>query len=246
MFIVTPRTVWNPAALEVRQLPRRIFGRVTLWPRRGGTAGLWLRILFEVELWRYLGVLMPFAAAAAILPRYALAIAQAPLLMFIAVHLAETKLMRLTPEARARLVSQAEAERGLDLLRVRARAILTRIAAGRGMARGALHLVVEQSELARIAPLTFVSVQWDEGPQVLALTAAEEALIRDGLFAPGLDARLLQRINLAEGEFLRDEVLEVGQVSAHARLAAMMVVAAPVAAAGPGGFAPPGPPAGYL
>ena len=32
MFIVTPRTVWNPGALRVSHLPRRIFGRVTLWP----------------------------------------------------------------------------------------------------------------------------------------------------------------------------------------------------------------------
>ncbi len=222
MFIVTPRTVWNPAALQMREVPRRIFGRVTLWPRRGATVGLWLRILFEVELWRYLGVLMPFAAAAVIWPDKALAIAQAPLLMFVAVHLAETKLMRLTPEARAALLPLAEAERGLDLLRARARVILTRIAAGRGLTVGVLHLVVEQSELARIVPLTFVSVQWDEGPEVLALSAAEEALIRDGLFGDGLDERLLQKINLVEGEFLRDEALEVRAVSAHARLAAMM------------------------
>lgn len=226
MFIVSPRTIWNPGALQVQHLPRQFFGRVTLWPRRGGTVGLWLRILFEMEVWRYLGVLLPFAAAAVIWPRYALAIAQAPLLMFIAVHLAETKLMRLTPEARTLLISNAEAERGLDLLRVRARVILTRIAAGRGLVAGALHLVVEQSELARIVPLTFVSVQWDEGPEVLALGAAEEALIRATLFAEGLDERLLQKINLCEGAFLRDEVLEVRAVSAHARLAAMMPVSA--------------------
>jgi hypothetical protein len=222
MFIVTPRTVWNPGALQVSHLPRRIFGRVTLWPRRGATFGLWLRILFEVEVWRYLMLLLPFAGAAAIWPDRAIAIAQAPLLMFIAVHLAETKLMRLSPEARKYLISEEEVERGLDLLRVRARAVLTRIAAGRGMVAGTLHLVVEQSELARIAPLTFVSVQWDEGPEVLALSADEAALIREGLFAEGLDERLLQRINLAGGEFLRDEALEVRAVSAHARLAAMM------------------------
>ncbi len=226
MFIVSPRTIWNLGALQVQHLPRQFFGRVTLWPRRGGTVGLWLRILFEMEVWRYLGVLLPFAAAAVIWPHYALAIAQAPLLMFIAVHLAETKLMRLTPEARTLLISIAEAERGLDLLRVRARVILTRIAAGRGLVAGALHLVVEQSELARIVPLTFVSVQWDEGPEVLALGAAEEALIRATLFAEGLDERLLQKINLCEGAFLRDEVLEVRAVSAHARLAAMMPVSA--------------------
>ena len=186
---------------------------------------MWLRILFEMEVWRYLGVPLPFAAAALIWPQRALAIAQAPLLMFIAVHLAETKLMRLTPEARVALLPQADAERGLDVLRARAHVILTRIAAGRGMTAGALHLVVEQSELARIAPLTYVSVQRDQGPGVLTLTAAEAALIRGSLFTKGLDERLLQKINLAEDEFLRAEVLEVRAVSAHARLAAMMPVA---------------------
>ena len=226
MFIATPRTVWNPGALQVQHLPRRSFGRVTLWPRRGGTVGLWLRILFEMEVWRYLGVRLPFAAAAVIWPRWALAISQAPILMFIAVHLAETKLMRLSPAARAALLPAAEAERGLDRLRVRARAILSRIAAGRGMTAGVLHLVVEQSEPARIAPLSFVSVQRDQGPEVLSLRDADEALIRATLFGDGLDTLLLQKINLAGGEFLRDEVLEVRAVAAHARLAAMMPVAA--------------------
>jgi hypothetical protein len=142
----------------------------------------------------------------------------------MAVHLAEMKLMRLTPEARAALIPEAEADRALDLWRVRARLILTRIAAGRGLAAGTLHLVAEQSELARIAPLTFVSVQWDEGPEVLALTGAEIALIGETLFAPGLDERLMQRVNLRDGVFLRDEGLDLRSVSAHARLAAMMAL----------------------
>jgi hypothetical protein len=223
MFIVTPLTVWNPGALQTRDLPRRIFGRVTLWPRsRAGR--LWLRVLFEVELWRYLGTLLPFALAAVVWPEYALGIAQAPLLMFMAVHLAEMKLMRLTPGARAALIAEAEADRALDLWRARARLILTRIAAGRGLTAGTLHLVAEQSELARIAPLTFVSVQCDQGPEVLALTGAETALIGETLFAPGLDERLLQRVNLREGVFLRDEALDLRSVSAHARLAAMMAL----------------------
>lgn len=50
-----------------------------------------------MELRRYPGVLLPFAAAALIWPRWALAISQAPILMFVAVHLAETKLIRLSP-----------------------------------------------------------------------------------------------------------------------------------------------------
>ena len=80
--------------------------------------------------------------------------------------------------------------------------------------------------MARIAPLTFVSVQSDQGPEVLSLTAAEAALIRATLFGDWLDERLLQKINLRASEPLRDEVLQVRAVSDHLRLAAMMPVAA--------------------
>ncbi len=141
--------------------------------------------------------------------------------MFLAVYAVETRLMRLTPSARAAMLEPGEAERGLDLLRARATAILTRLAANRDLARGTLHLVVEQSELARIAPLTLVSVQSEDGPQVLPLTPAEEALIRDTLFQPPLTERALHRINLGEDEELRDISLDARTVSAHARLAAL-------------------------
>jgi hypothetical protein len=57
---------------------------------------------------------------------------------------------------------------------VRGAAVLSRIAAGRGMTQGELHLAVEQSELARVAPLTVVSVQLAGPPaEVLDLTDAE-------------------------------------------------------------------------
>lgn len=222
MFIVTPETVWNPGALETRYLPRQFFERVTLFGRRGLTPGLAARMVFEIGFLRYLGALMPFVFAMLVWTEHAVAIAQAPLLMFPVVYFVETSVLRMTPEARARLIAPAEAERGLDLLRVRAVAILTRIAAGRGMATGRLHLVVEQSDIARVAPLTYVSVQSEDGPEVLALTPEETALIRDTLFQPPLDERTLHRINLAQGDYLRDIVLEARSVSAHARLAAMM------------------------
>lgn len=221
MFIVSPTTVLNPGALEVRELPRRILGRVTLWPA-GGRPGLWLRVAFEVELLRYLVVLIPFALAALIWQDYALAIAQAPLLMFMLVYAAETRFLRPGKEARAALMEAAQAERGLDLLAVRARAILTRIMAARGVQKGALRLVVEQSDLARVAPLTWVSVQSEDGPEVLRLTGDEVALIREGLFSAPLTERDLHLINLWQDTYLREVRLDARDLSAHARLAAMM------------------------
>lgn len=222
MFIVTPDTVMNTAALETRQLPRRFIGRVTLWPRRGGTWGLVARTVFEVEVLRYTSSLLPFIAAALIWRDKALAIAQAPLLMFMLVYLVETRVLRPSTERRAALIGRDQADRALDLFRTRARAILTRLAAGRGMAEGTLWLVVEQSELARVAPLTYVSVQAEAGPQVLRLSPEEEKLIRDTLFAAPLDERLLQRVNLMENEFLREARLETRTVSAHARMEALL------------------------
>ncbi len=222
MFLVSPATVLNASALETRQIPRRFFGRVTLIPVRGAGLVLTLRMIFEVELLRYLGALLPFVAAALVWRESALAIAQAPLIMFLVVYGVETRFLRLTPSQREALLQPGEAERGLDLLRVRAVAILTRIAAGRGMMAGSLHLVVEQSDLARIAPLTYVSVQSEEGPEVLRLSAEEERLIRETLFQPPLTERALHRINLAQDEQVRDMALDLRAISAHARLAAMM------------------------
>lgn len=215
--------------LEMRQLPRRFLGRGLLLPRRGGSAGLLARLIFEVEILRYLGALLPFVFAALIWRDQALAIAQAPLLMVFVVYAVEMRVLRVPKARRAALIDPAEAERGLDLLTVRARAILTRIGAGRGLAQGHLHLVVEQSELHRVPPLTYVSVQSEEGPEVIALSPDEEALIRATLFQPPLDERRLHLINQSQDEFLRDVGLDLRSISAHARLAAM---AARVTAAG--------------
>lgn len=203
-------------------MPRRIFGRVTVIPWRGVTPGLLVRMIFQMELLRYLTALLPFAGAALIWRDSALAISQAPLLMFLVLYFVETRILRVPHDKRAALISDADAERGLDLLRVRAVAILTRIAAGRGWTDGALHLVVEQSDLARVSPLTLVSVQSDIGPEVIDLTRKEEDLIRKALFLAPLDERQLHRINLSQDECVRDVALDLRTISAHARLSAMM------------------------
>lgn len=225
MFILTPDTIWNPAALEMRQVPRRVFGRVMVFPRRGAGPGLWLRLIFEVEVLRYLVALLPFLLGAVLFPRYALAISQAPLPMLIVVYLFEAKVLRLSKPAAKALASEAEVARGLDLLRVRAVAVLSKIAAGRGLAEGRLHLVVEQSELWRMPPLTLVSVQSEAGPEsgpaVMRLSGEERALLA-GLFDAEFGERDLLRVNLAAGECLRDVAFDVRGVSAHARLAALI------------------------
>jgi hypothetical protein len=221
MLIVTRDTILNPGALEMRSLPRKFLGRVTLWPAGGGI-GLWLRVVFEVEVWRYVLALSPFVIAALIWQDYALAIAQAPIPMLIVVYLVESRFLRVPRAKRADLVDKASAERGLDLLRARAQSILTKIAAGRGLTDGRLHLVVEQSDIARIPPLTYVSVQSEDGPQILRLTVEERSLIAGTLFQPPLTERDLLRINIAQDQPLRDIELEASRVSAHARMAALM------------------------
>ncbi len=221
MFVVSPATVWNPAALETRVVPRRFLGRTTLWPRRGAGARLWLRVIAEVEAVRYLAALSPFVVAAFVWRDSAIAIAQAPLAMFLVIWVVEMRLLRRPPRA----IDLAEADRTLDLLAHRATAILRDIAAGREMRAGRLHLVVEQSELARIPPLTLVSLQVEgiEGtrPEVLALSPDERQRLR-GLFDGGLTERRLHAANHATGQMLRDIAFDAAGVSAHARLAARL------------------------
>ncbi|NBB99154.1 MAG: hypothetical protein GVY34_13475 [Alphaproteobacteria bacterium] len=221
MFLVTKSTVANRGALHIRQVPRKFMGRTALWPR-GGKLSLWARLVFEVEFLRYMAALMPFVVATLIWREYALAIAQAPIPMLILIYLVEARLLRLPPGQRGGLVSEAEAERGLDLLRSRARTILTKIAAGRGIEAGRLHLVIEQSEMLRIAPLSLVSVQSEDGPEILDLTRDERALVEETLFQPPLTEDALQKISLARKIAVHDVGLDAREVSAHARLAAMM------------------------
>jgi len=221
MFLISRSTVLNRGALHIRRVPRKFMGRTALWPR-GGSFGLWARLIFEVEFLRYFAALSPFVVATLIWREYALAIAQAPIPMLILIYLVEGRLLRVPPGQRHALVSEAEAERGLDLLRDRARKILTKIAAGRGVEAGRLHLVIEQSEMLRVPPLSLVSVQSEDGPDILDLSHDERVLMESMLFQPPLTERELQKIGLARKIALHDIGLEARDVSAHARLAAMM------------------------
>ncbi|MFP4274350.1 MAG: hypothetical protein ACLFRU_04925 [Paracoccaceae bacterium] len=222
MLILSPAHVLNPAALETRRVPRKVFGRIALLPRRAG-AGTWARIVLEGQFLRYMVALVPFLVAMAIWPELALPIAQAPILMVLVIGVVEMRVLRLSDSRRAALIDEAGAARGLDLLRFRAHAVLRRIAARRGLEAGRLHLVVEQSELAHLPPLTLVSLQMEGPPaHVLAPDTEEERMLREELFDATFSERDLHRINLREGVFLRDVALEAEGLSAHSRLAAML------------------------
>lgn len=220
MFIITRATLSNPAGLEFRQIPRRFLGLAPVWPRHADWR-LKLRLVFEREPLRYVVALAPFALLALFWNDSALAISQAPALMVLVVYLVEMRLLRPSAAARAALLDAAERDRALDLLAARSRNLLTRIAAGRRMTQGALHLVIEQSELARVTPLTLVTVQWSEGPAILDLTPDEIALIRETLFAPPLSEAAMQRLSLARNESLHSVALDLPSIPAHARMAAL-------------------------
>lgn len=219
---MTHNTLRNPAILKVRQLPRKFFGRVAVWPRGPVDFGMTLRLLIEFQALRYILTLAPLIMIGMNWNALALPMAQAPILMIAMIWWVEMRLLRVPKSRRARLIEGAEAERGLDLLRVQSSAALTQIAAGREMKRGTLHLVVEQSELWRLPPLTFVSVQSEAGPEVLKLSTTEQTILRKTLFQHPLTERHLQRINQSQGSFLRDITFDARGVSAHARLAAAL------------------------
>jgi hypothetical protein len=223
ILYAAPSRVANPSVLEITAPPRKFLGRgLGVVPRGTVTkAGFW-RLVVEFQALRYSVALLPFPAAMFAWPHLALPISQAPLLMFIVVWLVESRVFSVPRDVRAGLIGEVEAARALDAFRVRGAAVLSRVAAGRGMMTGELHLAVEQSELARVVPLTVVSVQLSGPPaQVLDLTDAEVRMIEAEIFADGLDERLLQRVNLAQNTFLRSVALDASAVSAHARLEAL-------------------------
>ncbi|RDC71332.1 hypothetical protein DLJ49_15035 [Rhodovulum sp. 12E13] len=225
MFVVTPSTVVDPRRLRLTRVGSQMLGRgLRVIPRRPLFRGVFWRIVFDQAPLRYILALSPFPIAMLIRPDLALGISQAPLLMFAIVFMIESTFLSVsTPEKRRKLIAEADAARGLDLLTLRARDVLARIAAGRGMETEDLHLVVEQSGLARVPVLTLVSVQVaQEGgrPLLLDLDDSERELLEDRLFAEGLDERLLHLINLADNRFLRSVAFEARAVSAHQRLMA--------------------------
>jgi hypothetical protein len=220
MLIVTEATIMNRGVLETRSLPRKFFGRVQIWPRGAGWR-LWLRLLLQMQVLRYAAALSPFVILALAFGNLAPAVSQAPVLMVLAVAFVELRLLRLTKAARTRLVTVDEAGRRLDALVFRARACLRKIAARRGMTEGELRLVIEQSELARVPPLTLVSVQTDRpAPHLVALDADDRAILQAGLFDADLTEADLLAVNHRDDLYIRDIAQEARAVSGHARLAA--------------------------
>lgn len=222
MLIVTDATISNRGVLETRSLPKKFLGRVQLVPRRAGM-GLWLRLVVEIQILRYLSALLPFVAIPLMSRDLALPVTQAPLAMLVVIAFVELKVLRLSKAARARVVDEDEAARRLDALAFRAKACLRRIAARHEIAEGDLRLVIEQSELARIPPLTLVSVQTaTPEPRLLALDEGDRAVLRDGLFDADLTERDLLAVNHRDDLYIRDIAQEARAVSAHARLAAAL------------------------
>lgn len=187
-------------------LPRKLMLSRTFW-----------RMLLDSSLVRHTLVLSPIPAAMMVSPELVVtSLAVAPALLFGALF-AEGNLLPV----RRKPSDDENSDRALDLLSQRGRSILTRIAAERGLVQGRLVLVVEQSDIARLKPLTFVSVQDVETRAVLDLSPAERQMVRDGLFDHGFNERALLRVNLVQKKPLRSVALEASSISAHARLAGM-------------------------
>jgi hypothetical protein len=218
MFILTPSTVVNARALR-RCTATGVMRRAgtLVFPRKLMLSPTFWRLMLDSSLVRHALILAPIPIAMLLMPEFAeIGLAVAPVLLLAAL-IVEGNVLPVT----ARPGEDDHVDRGLDMLSQRGRAILTRIAAGRGMMKGRLVLVVEQSDLARLRPLTFVSVQDAETRAVLDLTSEERAMLREGLFDRGFDEGALLRINLVQKKPLRSVALEASSISAHARLAGM-------------------------
>lgn len=175
-----------------------------------------------MQLLRYLSALLPFLALILFSRDLALPVTQAPLAMILVIGIIELKVLRLSPAARERLMTEAEADRIHDAFAFRAKALLRQIAARQGIAEGELCLVAEQSELARVPPLTFISVQSAQpSPHLVDLKAADRDILND-LFDETLTERDLHRAGLRKDDVLHEVRIEAAGVSAHARLSAWM------------------------
>lgn len=227
IFVLTQPNLANPDALEVRTLPKQIFGRsVSVLPKGWPFHRVFWRLFFEHALTRYLIALTPFPLIMLIWPGTALPISQAPLLMLIVIYIFETRVLSIPKDKRAGLADEDTIGRALDQLRVRSMAALTELATRRGVEAGEMHLVVEQSEMARVPPFTYVSVQHDgaEGPVFVKLDAGEQAALIGRLFDDAFTEDTLRRVNFAQSTFLRSTVLDPRTISAHARMAALAAV----------------------
>ncbi len=223
LFVLSPETVWNPGILRFPTAPRKILERGMVLPRRDVSQRFVLRVIFENQLLRFLIALLPFGLAAIIWPAMVLPISQAPVAMLLTIGFVELRLLRIPKRNRQKITTEAEAARTLDTLQFRGRRILAQLAARRGIEAGTIYLVVEQSDIWRIPPLTIASLQMDHGhSRLVPLTADERALVRDGLFDDEFTERQLLRANLREGVSLRSVAFEARGDSAHARLAAFL------------------------
>jgi hypothetical protein len=227
MLILTDATLLNPGVLETRSLPKKFLGRVFIAPKTASFR-VWGRLLVEMQVLRFAVTLLPFALSPILVADLAIPVMQAPALMVMLVVFVELKLLRLTASARAAQVGPDDAARRLDTLGFRARACLRRIAARHDIREGALRLVVEQSELARIPPLTLVSVQSDlPGPHVLPLDPDDRDMLHRDLFGEAFSERDLLAVNHRDSRYIREIAQEARAVSAHARLAALLETGAP-------------------
>lgn len=222
MLILTNATLLNPGVLEASSLPKKFLCRVFIAPRNAGFR-VWGRLLVEMQVLRFTVTLLPFVLTPIIVPDLALPIMQAPVLMVMLILLVELKVLRLTASARARQVGPDDAARRLDTLSFRARSCLRRMAARHDLQEGTLRLVIEQSELARIPPLTLVSVQSDTPrPHVLPLDPEDQETLHKGLFDEAFTETDLLAVNHRDNLYLREVTQEARAVSAHARLAALL------------------------
>ena len=227
VFILTPDTVYNPKALATGSVPRKVLHRIAFLPRGGG-AGLIARVVMENEPLRYFIALSPFVAAMFIWTDLALPISQAPVAMIIVIGFFEMKVLRVSNDKRKDLMPEDDAARVLDTLNFRARRLLGKIAAHRDQTKGELMLVIEQSELAHITPLTLVSLQTSDGkPRILSMDATEQELIRTELFDDAFTEKALHTANLRDDVYLRITCFDTRGVSGHARLAALLDDPAP-------------------
>ncbi|MEL7012810.1 MAG: hypothetical protein AAFO72_05975 [Pseudomonadota bacterium] len=223
LFILSPETVWNASALSFPSAPRKILERITLWPTRRAGRGLFWRIVFESQILRFSLALMPFVLVMLIWPAMALPVSQAPILMLIFIGFIELRVLRVPRHKRSDVTTPEAAARALDTLNFKGRDLLARIAARRGIDEGELYLVVDQSDLAGVSPLTLVSVQTSYGKtRLLPLDAEERSWIADTLFDEAFTEEQLHKANLRENEFMRSVAFNTSAVTAQARLDALL------------------------
>ena len=221
----------NTSLLRTKTVPRRVLALgLLLVPRASVFSAVLWRALLDHMVARCLLALSPFVIALIIWPGLALPIAGAPLLMFLAIWLFERHVLSIaSAEKRRALISEDGAGRVIDRLRLASEAVLSQIGAARDLTDGRLWLVVEQSALARMPPLTLVSVLYEtDGIEILDLDKETEGDVRRTLFPGPMDERDLLRANLSQNQQVRQFSIEPRGISAHARLAAL--AARPVSA----------------